>query len=82
MTRRQPPENNSRCLFTVRSDISTEEALVNASELLASAQAAAHEHAFSLHGPRGDHVFGIAQLIENARLLVDTALERVSSPKD
>ncbi len=71
MTRRQPPDNNSRCLFTVRSDISTEEALVNTSELLASAIAASHEHAFA-----------IAQLIENARLLVNTALERVSPSRD
>lgn len=82
MTRRQPPDNNSRCLFTVRSDISTEEALVNASELLASAQAAAHEHAFSLDGQQGDHAFAIAQLIENARLLVYFALEHVSPSRD
>ncbi|OPA86299.1 hypothetical protein BFW87_26535 [Pseudomonas fluorescens] len=73
------PDNDvSTSIFIVRQDLSTEDALVNASELLASALATANEQAFSLSGSERLQTFGLAQLIENAGLLVDVALERLS----
>ncbi|WP_439865245.1 DUF6124 family protein [Pseudomonas antarctica] len=77
-----PPDNNiSTSIFRARPDLSTEDALVNASELLAAALVTANEQAFALSGSQRLQTFGLAQLIENAGLLVNVALER-SSPID
>ncbi|WP_124358349.1 DUF6124 family protein [Pseudomonas orientalis] len=62
--------------FTVRPDISSEEALVNASEILASATAMANEQAHASSGSQRLQTFGLAQLIESAGLLVNVALEK------
>jgi hypothetical protein len=66
-------------IFKVRPDLSSEEALVNASEILASASAMANEQAFASSGSQRLQTFGLAQLIENSLLLVNVALEK-SSP--
>ncbi len=63
-------------IFNVRPDLSSEEALVNASEILASASAMANEQAFASSGSQRLQTFGLAQLIEDARLLVETTLEK------
>ncbi|WP_438868060.1 DUF6124 family protein [Pseudomonas sp. L1(2025)] len=63
----------------VRPGLSQEEALVNASELLESALATANEQAFSSSGSQSLQLFGLAQLIQSAGLLVNAALEE-SSP--
>lgn len=74
-----PPDNAvSTPIFKVRPDLSSEDALVNASELLASALAIANERAFALGGSQSLQMFGLAQLIENAQLLVDVVLEKLS----
>ncbi|XMB50048.1 DUF3077 domain-containing protein [Pseudomonas fluorescens] len=65
-------------VFNVRPDLSSEEALVNASELLASASAMANEQAFSSSGSQRLQTFGLAQLIESAHLLVNDALKKTS----
>lgn len=65
-------------IFEVRPGLSSEEALVNASEILASVVAMAHEQAFASSGTQRLQIFGLAQLIENSRLLVNIALERLS----
>lgn len=64
--------------FTVRPQLSPEEALVNASEILASASVMANEQAFASSGSHRFQVFGLAQLIESAQLLVNDALEKLS----
>ncbi|MDQ0703740.1 MULTISPECIES: DUF6124 family protein [Pseudomonas] len=64
--------------FKVRTELSTEDALVNASEILASASVMANEQAFGSTGSRRLQILGLAQLIENAQLLVDDALEKLS----
>lgn len=62
-------------IFSVRPDLNSEEALANASEILASASAMANEQAFASNGSQRLQTFGLEQLIEDARLLVDTVLE-------
>ncbi|MDO4237720.1 MULTISPECIES: DUF3077 domain-containing protein [Pseudomonas] len=65
-------------VFNVRPGLSSEEALVNASELLASASAMANEQAFSSSGSQRLQTFGLAQLIESAHLLVNDALKKTT----
>ena len=65
-------------VFNVRPGLSSEEALVNASEILASALVMASEQAFASSGTQRLQIFGLAQLIESSRLLVNDALEKVS----
>jgi hypothetical protein len=65
-------------IFKVKPGLSSEDALTNASELLASALATANEHAFASSGSHRLQMFGLAQVIENAWLLVNVALERAS----
>lgn len=66
----------TKSIFNVRPDLSSEEALVNASEILASASAMANEQAFASSGSQRLQTFGLAQLIEDSRLLVNVALEK------
>ncbi|WDU60933.1 DUF3077 domain-containing protein [Pseudomonas poae] len=70
--------DTSQGLFTVRSDITTEKALVHASEFLHSATALAYKCVFELDDAQRQQVFGVVQLVENARLLIDMVLERES----
>lgn len=65
----------SNCVFSVKPGLSSEEALVNASELLASASAMANEQAFGASGTQRLQTFGLAQIIESAMLLVNAALD-------
>ncbi|WP_124434837.1 DUF6124 family protein [Pseudomonas sp. R11-23-07] len=70
-------------VFNVKLGLSSEEALVNASELLASASAMANEQAFASSGSQRLQTFGLAQLIENALLLVNDALRKIpQQPSD
>lgn len=62
-------------VFSVKPGLSSEEALVNASELLASASAMANEQAFASCGAQRLRTFGLAQIIESAMLLVNAALD-------
>lgn len=62
-------------VFSVKPGLSSEEALVNASELLASASAMANEQAFASSGTQRLQTFGLAQIIESAMLLVNAALD-------
>lgn len=64
-------------VFSVKPGLSSEEALVNASELLASASAIANEQAFAASGTQRLQTFGLAQIIENAGLLVNAALDKL-----
>ncbi|WP_405121802.1 DUF6124 family protein [Pseudomonas petroselini] len=70
--------DTSQGLFNVRSDITTEKALVHASEFLQSATALAYECIFKLDEVQRQQAFGVVQLIEDARLLIDMVLERES----
>jgi phosphoribosylamine-glycine ligase len=72
-------EEPSTSVFKVRTDVTSEDVLVNASEILASASIMANEQAFSSTGSRRLQIFGLAQLIENAQLLVDDALDKLSA---
>lgn len=67
----------SASVFRVKSGLSSEEALVNASELLASASAIANEQAFAASGIQRLQTFGLAQIIESAGLLVNAALDKL-----
>ncbi|MGF6096951.1 DUF6124 family protein [Pseudomonas sp. 18175] len=70
--------DTSQGLFNVRSDITTEKALVHASEFLQSATAIAYECVFNLDEVPRQQAFGAVQLIEDARLLIEMVLERES----
>ena len=65
-----------RKLFHVGTDVSTEEALTNASEILSSALQTAYQSAETPHSTQSPVIMGLAQLIENAQTLVDAVLER------
>lgn len=63
-------------VFNVRTGLSAEETLANASELLASAVSMGYQGAFELADTQRDKALGILQLVEMAQLLVDQALEQ------
>lgn len=73
-----PTPEAPRHLFDVRTGLTTEEALTNASEMLGSAIALAHESAFDLNEAQCTKVLGIINLVEIAHLLVNQALDHVS----
>ncbi len=62
--------------FNVRLGLNTEEALSNASEILASIIAIGYEDTFTLTEPQRSKNLGVLQLVELAQMLVDQALER------
>lgn len=66
----------SSSVFKVRAELSSEEALTNASELLASAVSMGYHGAFELVGAQRDKALGILQLVEMAQMLVDQTLEQ------
>jgi len=69
-------EFSPRKIFHVGPDVGTEEALANASEILASALQTAYQCAEDPDSAQSPVIMGLAQLIENAQALVDAALER------
>ncbi|WP_248481373.1 DUF3077 domain-containing protein [Pseudomonas sp. CYM-20-01] len=75
MKRHELDDIFSNSVFSVKPGLSSEEALVNASELLASASAMANEQAFASSGTQRLQTFGLAQIIESAMLLVNAALD-------
>ena len=69
-------DGEPRKIFHVGPDVGTEEALANASEILASALQTAYQCAEDPDSAQSPVIMGLAQLIENAQALVDAALER------
>ena len=69
-------DGEPRKIFHVGADVGTEEALANASEILASALQSAYQCAEDPDSTQSPVIMGLAQLIENAQALVDAALER------
>lgn len=65
-----------RKIFHVSADVGTEEALANASEILSSALQSAYQCAEDPDSTQSPVIMGLAQLIENAQVLVDAVLER------
>jgi hypothetical protein len=62
--------------FDVNRNISSEEALVHASDLLRCAAATAHESANHSHGASRDLAFSTVHMIDMAKAMVDRSLER------
>ncbi|PHN53569.1 hypothetical protein AO268_11365 [Pseudomonas sp. ICMP 8385] len=71
-----PMKSTSSNIFNVRPGLSPEDALTNASELLASAVSMGYHGAFELVGAQRDKALGILQLVEMAQMLVDQTLEK------
>ena len=61
--------------FDVNRNISCEEALVHASDLLRCAAATAYESASHLHGASRDLAFSAVHMIDMAKAMVDRSLE-------
>lgn len=68
--------SNARKIFLVGTDVGTEEALANASEILSSALQTAYQCAEDPDSTQSPVIMGLAQLIESAQALVDAVLER------
>ncbi|WP_419709409.1 DUF6124 family protein [Pseudomonas sp. NFX224] len=62
--------------FDVNRNISSEEAMVHASDLLRCASATAYESASHLQGSSRDLAFSAVHMIDMARAMVDRSLER------
>lgn len=62
-------------LFEVKRSISSEEAMIHASDLLRCAAATAYEAADHLHGANRDLAFSVVHMIDLAKALVDRCLE-------
>ncbi|MCK3825812.1 DUF3077 domain-containing protein [Pseudomonas sp. W2Aug9] len=69
-------EFSPRKIFHVGTDVGTEEALTNATEILSSALQTAYQCAEDPHSTQSPVIMALAQLIENAQALVDAVLER------
>ncbi|NWC90874.1 DUF3077 domain-containing protein [Pseudomonas sp. IPO3778] len=69
-------ERPPRRVFSVGADVGTEEALANATEILSSALETAYRCAEGQDSAHYRLTMGLAQLIENARALVDSVLDR------
>ncbi|MGE8190120.1 DUF6124 family protein [Pseudomonas sp. NPDC086278] len=65
--------------FDVNPDISAEEALVHASDLLRCAAATAHESASNLNGASRDLAFSTVHMIDMAKAMIDRSLKGLSS---
>jgi len=61
--------------FDVNPQISAEEALVHASDLLRCAAATAHESANNLHGASRDLAFSTVHMIDMAKAMIDRSLQ-------
>ena len=62
-------------LFAIKPDITQEEALVHASDLLRSAAATAYESANSHQGNQRDLAFSVVYLIDMAKAMVERSLQ-------
>lgn len=72
-----PPEKaHGHPLFCVRPDLSTEEALSNASEILENAVITGHSAAEHMHGLHREQLMTLVQTVEMAQMLVEAALAR------
>ncbi|WP_460135329.1 DUF6124 family protein [Pseudomonas sp. S1_E04] len=72
-----PPEAAfSHPLFCVRSDLSTEELLSNASEIIETAAVTGHEAAQHMQGVHREQLMTLVQSVEMAQILVEAALGR------
>ena len=71
MSARAPDE----ALFAIKPEISQEEALVHASDLLRSAAATAYESASRHQGNQRDLAFSVVYLIDMAKALVERSLQ-------
>ncbi|WP_248746671.1 DUF3077 domain-containing protein [Pseudomonas sp. MWU12-2037] len=74
----EPPEPYKlpESLFQIRADARSEESLTTAYELLESAAATAYESVENLNGANRKVVLGVVHLIELAKALVDSALDK------
>jgi len=63
------------CFFDIKPNVSHEDALVHASELLRSAAAAAYELASSRQGNQRDLAFSVVYLIDMAKVMVERTLQ-------
>ncbi|BBP75893.1 DUF3077 domain-containing protein [Pseudomonas gingeri NCPPB 3146 = LMG 5327] len=61
-------------LFAVRENLSVEEAMVHASDLLRCAAATAYEAADALQGSSRDLAFSVVYMVDMAKAMVDRAL--------
>ncbi|QXI26822.1 DUF6124 family protein [Pseudomonas vanderleydeniana] len=61
-------------LFTVRHNLSAEEAMIHASDLLRCAAATAYEAADALQGSSRDLAFSVVHMIDMAKAMVDRAV--------
>ncbi|MFL1482005.1 DUF6124 family protein [Pseudomonas grimontii] len=73
-TPNSPEAAFSHPLFCVRSDLSTEEVLSNASEILETAAVTGHEAAQHMQGVHREQLMTLVQSIEMAQMLVGAAL--------
>ncbi|MCU7647487.1 DUF6124 family protein [Pseudomonas piscis] len=74
----EPPHgsiNKEEKFFEIRSSLSSEEAMIHASDLLRCAAATAYDAADNLHGPNRDLAFSVVHMIDLAKALVDKSLE-------
>ena len=71
-----PSSSLAHALFEVRHSITTEEALITASEVLDCANATAYEAADGLCGAQRKHALAVVHLVSMAQALVDCALAR------
>ena len=69
------PAHPDDAFFHVKPDISHEEALVHASDLLRSAAATAYESANSHQGNQRDLAFSVVYLIDMAKAMVERSLQ-------
>ncbi|MGE8065876.1 DUF6124 family protein [Pseudomonas sp. NPDC089569] len=75
----EPQPGGEERFFDVNRNISCEEALVHASDLLRCAAATAHESANHLQGASRDLAFSTVHMIDMAKAMVDRSLERSHS---
>lgn len=68
-------EGEEERFFDVNRNVSSEEALVRASDLLRCAAATAHESANNLHGTHRDLAFSTVHMIDMAKALLDRSLD-------
>ncbi|WP_404941041.1 DUF6124 family protein [Pseudomonas danubii] len=61
--------------FEVRRNLSSEEAMIHASDLLRCAAATAYDAADNLRGAKRDLAFSVVHMIDLAKALVDKSLE-------
>ena len=71
---RSTPDSDG-AMFAIKSDVSQEEALIHASDLLRSAAATAYESACSHQGNQRDQAFSVVYLIDMAKAMVERSLQ-------